>query len=84
MSNPVTESHWRLNLDTRVAEVAKKTLEDYLYEHPYGGPESEKVIEEYITAERARLRSMLAYRRAVGWAEGRIPATRPTTTEPTP
>jgi hypothetical protein len=81
VSSPVTESRWKSDLDTRVAEAAKKTLDDYLYEHPYGGPESEKMIEEYITAERARLRSMLAYRRAVGWAEGRTPATQPTTTE---
>jgi hypothetical protein len=50
------------------AKVAENALTEDVIEHPYGGPTSEAIVEDYITRETERVRALLAFRRAAGAA----------------
>jgi hypothetical protein len=58
----------RLDRARAAAKVAENALTEDVIEHPYGGPDSETVVENYISREAERVRALLAFRRAAGAA----------------
>jgi hypothetical protein len=70
MSPTVDEARARLGLARVAANLAEGANDEYFFEHPYGGPESESLLEASIAADAERRRAFLAMRRAMGRALG--------------
>ena len=55
----------RLDRARAAAKAAEGANDAYFFEHPYGGPESEALLEASIAADAERRRALLAMRRAI-------------------
>jgi hypothetical protein len=58
----------RLDRARAAAKAAESALTEDVIGHPYGGPDSEAIVEDYATREAERVRAILAFRRAAGAA----------------
>jgi hypothetical protein len=70
MSLTVDEARARFDRALAAAKAAEGASDDYFFAHPYGGPESETLLEASIAADAERRRALLAMRRAMGRALG--------------
>jgi hypothetical protein len=65
MSSALDEARKRMEKARAADAAAESARDEYFFEHPYGGPQSEALLEAHISAYAERQRALLALRRAL-------------------